>query len=69
MTLNDAVDWAIENGYESAYETTMPDGRTVYTLFTRSAVGLPRYLIPTEFGFILSDDDESMDILDEVRDA
>lgn len=66
MTLQDAREWAVENGYEDAREFDMSDGRKVYLLVTSAAVGLPRYIEETAFGFVASDDEESAVLLREL---
>ena len=59
MTLQDAIRWAEEAGYDTAEELALSSGETVYLLVGGGKIGLPRFIRDVGGVFILSDDDES----------
>ena len=60
MTLQDAIRWAEDAGYDTAEELELASGEMVYLLVGGGKIGLPRYIRDVGGVFVLSDDDESM---------
>lgn len=60
MTLENAIRWAVDAGYETAEELELKSGEVVYLLVGGGKIGLPRYIRDVDGFFELSDDAESM---------